>query len=223
MRHVFRFSILVLVALNAQLSADDFVGIPNEEFAEHYRAQKGEYLCWATCAEMVLSHQGITLPADAIVEKIKGYKADETGNHGEMIKATNGIFADENDQKVMVSGQMVLGAPISTVLYTSLKNQKPIILLYQNGPTIGHAVVITGADVEVNTSTDKVTVRKWHVFDPYSYRRVADFTQLKGYRLEEDASLVRKEYHPRQNFSNGRIQIEAGVVTAVIIIEGAEI
>ena len=171
---------------------------------------------------MVLSHQGVNLPADAIVEKIKGYKADQTGNHVEMIKATNGIFKDVNDNNVIVSGQMVLGAPISTVLYTSLKNQKPIILLYQNGPQIGHAVVITGAEIDVNPVTEKVNVLKWHIFDPYSYHRVPDFTQPKGFRLIEDEKLIQKEYHPRKDF-NDRIHVEAGLVTAVIIIEGAEI
>ena len=113
---------------------------------------------------------------------------------------------------------MIAGAPFTTVLYTSLKNKKPIILLYQNGP-IGHAIVLTGAEVTVNEALGEIEVTKFHVFDPFCYRRVIDF---KGNRLEEDEELIKKVYHPSKSF-NGGTQIEAGILTAVIIIEGAKV
>lgn len=206
----------IICLMLSRLSAAEFVGIPDEEFQDHYRAQQGQFLCWATCAEMVLSHQGIKLPADTIVENIQGQFSDSVGSYLDMIKSTNGIFQDIAEENVVISGQMVTGAPISTVLYTSLKKKKPIILLYQNGPQMGHAVVLTGAEFTINETLGEITVEKFHVFDPFSYRRVIDF---KGNRLEEDESLIKKEYKPKMAFNN-QLHIEAGVVTAVIIIEG---
>lgn len=202
----------------SQIVADEFVGIPDDEFREHYRAQQGQLLCWATCAEMVLSHQGIELKADAIVKKIKGRKVDASGSPLEMIKSTNGLFQDQDDNDVVISGQMVAGAPLSTVLYNSLKKKKPIILLYQNGPWMGHAVVLTGADVRVNKLAGEIEVQKFHIFDPFCYRLVVDF---KGRRLEEDDKLIKKTYHPRVNFN--QLRIEPGVVSAVILIDGTKL
>ncbi len=212
-------SLVIFVSTCTLLSAAEFVGISDEEFEAHYRSQQGQYLCWATCAEMVLSHQGIKLPANTIVENVQGQFSDSVGSYRDMIKSTNGIFQDDSDVDVVVSGQMVAGAPISTVLYTSLKNKKPIILLYQNGPQMGHAVVVTGAEFTVNKVLDEITVEKFHVFDPYCYRRVIDF---KGNRLEEDDSLIKKEYSPKMSF-NGALHIESGIVNAVIIIEGTKL
>jgi hypothetical protein len=214
-----RYSLITLIVLchfSSNLNATEFVGISDKDFQIHYRAQQGKFLCWATCAEMVLAHQGIKLPADAIVKKIKGFKTDSTGSYADMLKSTNGIFKDVSDQQVVVSGQMIGGAPFSTVLYTTLKNKKPIILLYRTSQGMGHAVVLTGADVTIDKSSGEITVEKFHVFDPFCYRRVIDF---KGNRLEEDKGLIKRVYHPRLNFN--QMQIEAGVISAVIVIEGA--
>ena len=67
-----RYSLITLIVLchfSSNLNATEFVGISDKDFQIHYRAQQGKFLCWATCAEMVLAHQGIKLPADAIVKK----------------------------------------------------------------------------------------------------------------------------------------------------------
>ena len=54
--------ILQLAVFATPLKAGQFVGIPDHEFASHYRAQRASEWCWASCVEMALSYEGIDLP-----------------------------------------------------------------------------------------------------------------------------------------------------------------
>lgn len=213
MNNYLRF--LVTICLCVPLLAQaEFVGISKDDFKTHYRAQKDPLWCWASSAEMALSYQGVKLPQEMIVLRVKGAIVGGTGNPGEMIASTNGIFTDINGKKSVVSGQLVLGAPLTTVLYNQLKQKKPVILTYQASAQFGHAVVLTGIDATVGDSG--VQVLKFYVFDPFAYRMTPN--PWGGMNYVFDDSLVYKEYIP-QTTPFG-IAIPAGLVTGVILVNG---
>jgi len=197
------------------IASAEFVGISQNDFKAHYRVQKDPQWCWASSAEMVLSYQGINLPQEMIVKRVKGAIVSGTGNPGEMINSTNGIFIDVNGKSSVVSGQLVFGAPLPTVLYNQLKQKKPVILLYQASPQFGHAVVLTGIDVTVSDAG--VQVLKFYIFDPFAYRITPN--PWGGVNYVYDESLVYKEYIP-QTTPFG-VAIPAGLITGVILVNGS--
>lgn len=70
------------------------VGISQAAFNSHYPIQQTPTWCWASSAEMVLSYEGINIPQDTIVTKVKGAPISGGGNPYEIVKATNGVFTD---------------------------------------------------------------------------------------------------------------------------------
>jgi hypothetical protein len=168
---MFRNTLLVIMGLFlnmiCSLAYAQNVGISHTSFSPHYRVQKTLTWCWASSAEMVLSYEGVKIPQDAIVTKVKGAPIPGTGNPYEMIGATNGVFKDATGASVVVSGQFVIGPPPPTVLYNQLKHNRPVVLTYQNGPWSGHAVVLTGVDATVNSSG--VQISRFYIFDPFPF------------------------------------------------------
>ncbi|MBW8720767.1 MAG: C39 family peptidase [Polaromonas sp.] len=215
MRHFFRWSVLALLCLPAVVLAE-FVGIPKADFDKHYRRQQDPFWCWASSAEMVLSYQGVKLTQDKIVERIKGMVVSGTGNPVEMVRSTNGIFQDVNGKNAVVSGQMVMGAPLPTVLYNQLKQKKPVVLTYQSNPQIGHAVVLTGMDATVSSAG--VVITKLYVFDPFAYTVSPSF---RGPVFTKDDSLIYREYPPQETPYG--VSIPAGMITGVILMNGSPI
>ncbi|WP_422727290.1 C39 family peptidase [Janthinobacterium sp. Mn2066] len=161
------------------------VGISKTAFMDHYREQGTTTWCWASSAEMVLSFQGVKIPQDAIVTRVKGAPIQGTADPVAMVAATNGVFDDESRKKIIISGQYVTGSPAPTVLYNQLKHNRPVVLTYQNGPWTGHAVVLTGMDAKA--TQDGVWINRFYVFDPFPYVQV--MTPF-GVRLVKDASLI---------------------------------
>ena len=174
----------------------EFVGIVKDDFKDHYRPQKEPLWCWASSASMALSYQGIDLPQEAIVQRVKGALVNGAGTPLEMVNATNGVFKDLGGKKTVVSGQLVMGAPNPAVLYNQLKQKKPVILTYQASPQFGHAVVLTGIDATV--SDEGVQILKFHVIDE---------------------SLIYKEYVPQQTPFG--VAFPAGLVTGMILMNGS--
>lgn len=215
MRHFFRWSVLALLCLPAVVLAE-FVGIPKADFEKHYRRQQDPFWCWASSAEMVLAYQGINLPQDKIVERIKGMVVSGTGSTMDMVRSTNGIFKDTSGKNAVISGQMVLGAPLPTVLYNQLKQKKPVVLTYQSNPQIGHAVVLTG--IEATVSAAGVYVTKLYVFDPFSYN-VTPGPWAPVFTPND--SLIFREYVPQETPYG--ISIPVGLITGVILMNGSPI
>jgi hypothetical protein len=115
----------------------------------------------------------------------------------------------------VVSGQIVLGAPLPTVLYNQLKQKKPVVLTYQGG-SIGHAVVLTGIDATVSHAGVQIT--KLYVFDPFSYTVSPG---PWGPTFTPNTSLIYREYMPQQTPYG--IAIPPGLITAVILMNGSPI
>ena len=219
-----RFIFLSIIFLST-LAKADFIGIPNDEFRACYRPQKQPLWCWASSAEMVLAYQKINMPQERVVERIKGFAVNQTGSFAEMIRSVNGVFEDDQKNKIVVSGQIVMGAPLSSVLYNHLKQKRPVVLTYQASQFGGHAVVITGAEVEFDG--DKLLISEVSIFDPYCYRggvRPIYYPNgmLGGFQegLEQDMSLSEikaKLYSPD---GVNLTLVGRGVITSMILIEG---
>lgn len=124
--------LVIGIGLIVNSASAEFIGVPKDEFKKHYRSQKESMWCWASSAEMVLSYQGINLPQDEIVKRVKGILVNQGGTPVEMVASTNAILKDTNNKNAVISGQYVIGAPLPTVLYNQLKQKKPIILTYQS-------------------------------------------------------------------------------------------
>lgn len=136
--------------------------------------------CWASSVEMVLSYQGVSIPQGVIVAELSGFfgPIDRPGDPVDMIAATNRCIPLGESQKLAsISGQFVQGPPHPNVLFNHLVRRKPLILAYQSGPWMGHAVVVHGMDYRVESGplgTAIVPVR-FHVADPFCYTQTRDF------------------------------------------------
>jgi hypothetical protein len=201
------------------------VGIPKEKFAPHYRAQRTMTWCWASSAEMALSYQGIRVPQEAIVTRIKGIPIPVKGSAYDIIKATNAVLLDENRRAIVVSGQFVTGAPLSTVLYNHLRRQRPVILTYvipSIGQWSGHAVVLIGADY--TWSRDTVVFTRVHVADPLPYTQTTD-ADGKSVVREDPAARFRK-YDLVVGTSGLEMRSEGklvGIISGALFMDGTEI
>ena len=204
----------------------EFIGISTDNFMPYHRAQEQPFWCWAASAEMVLANQGINVSQVQIVSAVKGMPFNATANFPEMVRSVNRVFKDQNEKRVVVSGQIVLGVPVSNVLYNQLKKKRPVILCYMTSMFSGHAVVVTGADAEV--SPNGVTINKLHLFDPYCYRNgfrpiLLPNGMMTGFQpgLEYDASLKTATC---ELWSPDGVNLDMkgrGRITAMILIEGS--
>lgn len=215
-----RFLTLFFLALFIfpSISFAEFIGINKEEFKPHYRPQMDPLWCWAASAEMVLSHQGVKIPQALIVQRVKGASVSTTGNFNDMVNSINGVFNSSDGKEAVVSGQFVMSSPLPTVLYNQLRQNNPVILTYQAGPYIGHAVVITGIEATVD-SRSGVQITKIYVFDPFAYDTVN--RPWGGFDYVYNESLQYKEY-ALQMTQHG-LRIPPGIITGVILVDGTKL
>ena len=167
---ILKTAAIVLASFLSASASAERIGISRASFESHYRIQKTINWCWASSAEMVLAYSGVKLEQDAIVARVRGLPLFGSANPLEMIQSTNGVFPDAGGKKsIVVSGQMVAGAPTTAVLYNQLKNNRPVVLTYQNGPWSGHAVVLVAIDADVQANG--VNVSRFYVFDPFPFQQ----------------------------------------------------
>lgn len=206
----------------------EYVGIPQDEFSPHYRAQQGLMLCWAASAEMVLSYQGINLPQDAIVTKARGVPVNAPGGPWEMFRVTNGIFQTAQNNDVLVLGQFIPGPAPTAILFNQLKHKRPVILTYQQqGSWVGHAVVLIGMDVTIDKHNigNEIIPTSFYVADPFSYRQKVNTFGQPIYQLgqpvfERDGSLAFRKY----NWGNGMVLNPfPGTITGMIFMDASQL
>lgn len=168
-RFISRLGLFVICMVWTMFVSAENIGISKADFEKHYRIQQTITWCWASSAEMVLSYSGIKIPQDAIVTRVRGAPFPGAGNSYEMINSTNGVFLDQDNKQIIVSGQMIMGAPTTAVLYNQLKHNRPVVLTYQTGPWSGHAVVLTAIDATVGQYG--VEISRFYIFDPFPFEQ----------------------------------------------------
>jgi hypothetical protein len=210
--------VLSAVALLWALDASaEFIGISYDDFKSHYAAQQDPMWCWAASTQMVLDYQGVKVPQNEIVMRVKGALSGAPGSVPDMIHAANGLFTTAAGQ-VVVSGQYVLGAPLPNVLYNQMKNKRPVILTYITpGSGVGHAIVVTGVDAAVVAG--QIMVSSIFVFDPFSYQVSKDGWGNISYT--PDPSLIAKKYPLTANASG--VYIPVGIITGVVLVDGTKL
>ena len=145
--------------------AQEFVGIPDQEFATYFRAQQASEWCWASCIEMAMAFAGIDLPQDEVVARTLGVGVNLGGKPADMVTAATGLFLALDGVPIRMAGRYLGGSPSPDVLYNHLQRRSPAILLYKRSDGNGHAVLLTGMSVTIDAEHG-VKVQKLHVFDP---------------------------------------------------------
>jgi hypothetical protein len=199
----------------------EFIGIADDKFRPHFHAQQSRNWCWASCAEMILSYQGINLPQGSIVQRVKGATIDAPANYTEISTLINSVFIDSSGKLVVTSGQFVPGAPSPNVIYNYLKQGRPIILSYATGPFSNHDVILTG--IEANVTFLGVAITKLHVFDPNCYRpNYVSYPWGATYTyLVEDDAIAKKEYGVSTMYN--QVMLPVGPITAMYLIDSTKL
>lgn len=167
-----------------------------------------------------MSSQGIVLPQEAIVIRVKGVLANGTASIAEMVFATNMALKDVDDQLAVASGQYVIGPPQPPVLYNHLHHRRPVILTYSTGAWAGHAVVLYGIDATVTEAG--VQIVRFYVADPFPFKQVmGPFGQPA--LIEDTASRFR--VYDVQGGPYGLMLLEhgtpVGVVQGMILVDAS--
>lgn len=145
--------------------AGEFVGIPDQEFATYFRAQRASEWCWASCIEMAMAFAGIDLPQEQVVARTLGVGVNLGGKPADMVTAATGLFRALDGAPIRMTGRYLGGSPSAGVLYNHLQRRSPAILLYKRSDGYGHAVLLTGMSVTIDPEHG-VMVHSLHVFDP---------------------------------------------------------
>jgi hypothetical protein len=220
-RRILAWLPLLLAVLFAPLKAADFVGIPDHEFARHYRAQHASEWCWASCVEMALSYEGVRLPQESIVARSFGSGVNLGGLPEDIVASTSGLFRTESGIEARISGSLVAGAPPPVLLCDQLQRRQPVIMLYKRSDGSGHAVVLTGVEVEQRQS-GRIRIAALHVFDPS--------VGWEGQEEEADEGAAARASSPEHNVRifravsvGGRVATVSGPIDGVVLVDSTPV
>ncbi len=157
--------VLVLCLLAGGGRAGEFVGIPDRDFATHFRAQERSQWCWAACVEMALAHVGVPVAQERIVRRVMGQSMDLGALPGELVAAATGVFQRPDGATVRLVGRYLAGMPPADVLRDHLRRREPAILLSTRPDGRGHAVVLGGLEV-ARDQAGELVIEALHVYDP---------------------------------------------------------
>ncbi|MCE5180715.1 MAG: C39 family peptidase [Betaproteobacteria bacterium] len=144
------------------------VGLDSGKVDKAFDFQKDPVWCWAATIEMALNYYGFNITQKKIVERTFGAAVSSTGNWMQMTNNLNYLGTTADGKKVLVSATVYMGAPSNEAIVNHLRQQKPIILAFNNPNTFsGHAILVTG--VEFHYVGDRVFIDKMIIRDPYPY------------------------------------------------------
>ncbi len=207
-RHPVLATLLLLAMIPCRMAAaGDFVGIPDREFARHYRVQHASQWCWASCIEMALAYEGIELPQEAIVSRTLGGPVNLGGLPADIVASATGTFPTFTGSQARVSSEFVSGSPQPDTLYARLNRHEPVIILYKRDDGSGHAVVLTGMDVAVDP-VQGISVDTLHVYDPSPQ---ADATAEPGFCV-----------YPASE-ADGRLALASDAIDGIVLINRASL
>ncbi|MGZ4049796.1 MAG: C39 family peptidase [Bacteroidia bacterium] len=152
---------------NIYASRRVYAGIDRRKMDQVYVTQSGANRCWAACLQMTSQYQGIDVKQEEFAKNYCG--VDFFGRINDCA-AENGVITEYLNRCTLshcLETPMYLGRPDYDVLFDLLKNNQPVILAYNLGRPIGHAVVLTAISYD-----DTIFGRKYHsviVRDPSPY------------------------------------------------------
>jgi len=142
------FAVAFLRSLPSQpapLPQPKYVGVPRDVFDCVRAEQLRDMWCWAACVEMVLRFYGISVEQEQIVCRLYGVPANQPADDKAISASLNGWGFNNEGRTVIVESRVMSGVPAPCVLLRELARGRPILLTFNPGLAVGHAVVVTGA------------------------------------------------------------------------------
>jgi Papain-like cysteine protease AvrRpt2 len=169
-----------------------YVGIPTAQFNFAAASQQQDEWCWAASTQMILGWYGVPATQAEIVQRVYGSVINRAASDQVISAALNGWGRAANGRVVTISSVVKSGAPPPAILVDQLSRSRPILLTFINGPTSGHAVVITAASY-MNTQWGPQIV-SLVIRDPYpTSQNVANGgrVEIAGQNLTQFAATMR--------------------------------
>lgn len=124
-----------------------YIGVPRDVFDYVRSEQQQDMWCWAACVEMVIRFYGIAVEQRQIVRRVYGVPANQPADDRTISASLNGWGFDMQHRRVSVRSSVLSGTPAPWILLRELAKGCPILLTFNPGVAVGHAVVVTGASV----------------------------------------------------------------------------
>lgn len=122
-----------------------YIGIPTEIFDFVAASQERDMWCWAASIQMILNFYGVPVNQEQIVSRTYGLPLNEPGTDQAISASLNGWGINANGRHFTVQSSVAAGPPSPAILFRELSHGRPILLTFNPGALIGHAVVITSA------------------------------------------------------------------------------
>jgi hypothetical protein len=100
--------------------------------------------CWAASVQMILNFCGVPVNQEQIVWRTYGLPLNEPGTDQAISASLNGWGINANGRRFTVRSCVAAGPPSRAILFRELSHGRPILLTFNSGAAVGHAVVITG-------------------------------------------------------------------------------
>ena len=94
---------------------------------------------------MILNFYGIPITQQEIVTRVYRSPVNEPASDEVISASLNGWGINADGRRFVVSSHVGSGPPAASVLTRELSNGRPVLLAFNSGTSIGHAVVITAA------------------------------------------------------------------------------
>jgi len=138
-----------------------YLGIPRDVFDFVAAAQEQDMWCWAASIQMLLNYYGISIHQRDIVSRVFGFPANEPGTDAEINASLNGWGVQTSGRRFVVRSSIVNGVPQPSVLYQELSSRRPVLLAFNPGCSVGHAVVVTGVSLLNGVITSLIYRDPW--------------------------------------------------------------
>lgn len=154
-----------------------YIGIPRDVFDFVAAAQEQNMWCWAASIQMLLNYYGIPIHQREIVSRVFGSPLNQPGTDADINASLNGWGVNAKGRCFVVRSSIVNSVPHPSALYRELSSGRPLLLTFNPGSSVGHAVVVTGASVLNGVITSLIYRDPWPTQENVAHRgRVELFT-----------------------------------------------
>jgi hypothetical protein len=128
-------------------------------FQEVAVAQEGRDWCWAACLQMVSRYNGTDVDQEDIVRKIRGHVRRDGRDAGSVMDMMRGLWGPWRTTFVSNGSNNWI---VSDLLFDS-----PVLVSLRpgDGDSIGHVVVLTGAQYSYGPKGEKIA-HEFEIYDP---------------------------------------------------------
>jgi hypothetical protein len=140
------FALIAKSSKTPTLPQPIWFGIPGDWCNYIAAAQEDDMLCWAASIQMILKRYGVPTTQSQIVTNAYHAPMNLPGTDEAISKNLNGFAFTIDSRPVSIRSRVARGFPPIPVLLAELRRHNPLLLAYDTGASVGHAVVVTGAE-----------------------------------------------------------------------------